>query len=53
MATMKDKDFLADAVKTKIDIEPMTGEETAELIAKFSAVPPAVVERAKKATLKE
>ena len=53
MATMKDKDFLADAVKTKIDIEPMTGEETAELIAKFIAVPLAVVERAKKATLKE
>ncbi|MPZ58218.1 MAG: hypothetical protein GEU91_17335 [Rhizobiales bacterium] len=53
MATMKDKDFLADAVKTKIDIEPMTGEETASLIAKYSAVSPTVVERATKATSRD
>jgi tripartite-type tricarboxylate transporter receptor subunit TctC len=53
MATMKDKDFLADAEKTKIDIEPMTGEEVAELIARISAVPPAVVERAKRAQSRE
>jgi tripartite-type tricarboxylate transporter receptor subunit TctC len=49
LATAKDKEFLADATKTKIDIDPMTGEEVAALIAKISAVSPAVVERAKKA----
>jgi tripartite-type tricarboxylate transporter receptor subunit TctC len=53
MATMKDKAFLADAEKTKIDIEPMTGEETAALVAKYNSVSPAVVARAKKATAKE
>ena len=53
MAAMKDKDFLADAEKAKIDIEPMTGEETAALVAKYAAVPPAVVERAKQATARE
>jgi len=46
---MKDPKFLADAEKAKIDIDPKSGEEVAELVAKFSAVPPAVVERAKKA----
>jgi tripartite-type tricarboxylate transporter receptor subunit TctC len=53
MATMKDKDFLADAVKTKIDVEPMSGEETAALIEQFSAVSPAIAAQAKKATVKE
>jgi tripartite-type tricarboxylate transporter receptor subunit TctC len=48
-AAMKDKDFLADAEKTKIDIEPMGGEEVEALIAKLSAVSPEVVARAKKA----
>jgi tripartite-type tricarboxylate transporter receptor subunit TctC len=49
MAAMKDDKFLADAAKAKIDIEPMTGEQVADMVAKFSAVPPAVVERAKQA----
>jgi tripartite-type tricarboxylate transporter receptor subunit TctC len=49
MATMKDEKFLADAAKAKIDIDPMTGEEVAAMIAKLSAVPPAVVTRAKQA----
>jgi tripartite-type tricarboxylate transporter receptor subunit TctC len=53
MATMKDKDFLADAEKTRIDIEPMSGEEVEALVARFSSVPPAVVERAKQVTSKE
>ena len=50
MATMKDKEFVADAEKTKINIEPMSGEETAALIKKFSSVSPAVVKRAQEAT---
>jgi tripartite-type tricarboxylate transporter receptor subunit TctC len=49
MATMKDEKFLADAAKAKIDIDPMTGEQVAEMIARISAVPPAVVTRAKQA----
>jgi tripartite-type tricarboxylate transporter receptor subunit TctC len=53
MATMKDAKFLADAAKAKIDIEPMSGEQVAVLIAKYSAVSPAVVERAKKAISRE
>jgi tripartite-type tricarboxylate transporter receptor subunit TctC len=48
-ATMKDDKFLADAAKAKIDIEPMTGEQVEEVIARLSSVSPAVIERAKKA----
>jgi tripartite-type tricarboxylate transporter receptor subunit TctC len=53
MAAMKDKDFLADAEKAQIDIEPMTGEETAEMVEKYTSVPPKVVERAKQATARD
>ena len=49
MTTLKDDKFLADAAKAKIDIDPMTGEEVAAMIAKYSAAPPAVVARAKAA----
>ncbi len=47
--TMKDPQFVADAVKTQIDISPMTGEEVEALIAKLSSAPPAVIERTKAA----
>jgi hypothetical protein len=40
---------VADAVKTQIDISPMTGEEVEALIAKLSSAPPAVIERTKAA----
>jgi tripartite-type tricarboxylate transporter receptor subunit TctC len=53
MATMRDKDFLADAAKTKIDIQPMTGEEVEALVAKYTSVSPAVVARAKQVTSKD
>jgi tripartite-type tricarboxylate transporter receptor subunit TctC len=49
LATMKDPQFIADAAKTQIDISPMTGEEVEAFIARLSAAPPAVVERAKQA----
>jgi tripartite-type tricarboxylate transporter receptor subunit TctC len=48
-ATMKDPAFLADAAKTKIDISPMSGQDVEAFIARVSAAPPAVIERAKKA----
>lgn len=49
MRTMQDPEFLADAAKMQIDIEPMSGEAVEALIARFTASSPAVVERAKKA----
>ena len=49
MATMKDEKFLADAAKTQIDIEPMTGEEVEPSSPRSSAVSPAVIARAKQA----
>jgi tripartite-type tricarboxylate transporter receptor subunit TctC len=49
IATMEDKQFLADASTAQIDIAPNTGEEVAALIARHSATPKAVVERALRA----
>jgi tripartite-type tricarboxylate transporter receptor subunit TctC len=49
MATMEDRQFLADANTAQIDIAPNTGEEVAALIARHSATPKAVVERALRA----
>jgi hypothetical protein len=50
---MKDERFLADAAKTQIEVEPMSGEEVEALIAKMSAASPAVVARAKAAFSRE
>jgi tripartite-type tricarboxylate transporter receptor subunit TctC len=50
METMADKGFLADAEKTGIDINPMTGETVSRLWAEFAATPASVVEQAKKVT---
>jgi tripartite-type tricarboxylate transporter receptor subunit TctC len=47
LATMKDPEFIADAIKTQIDISPMTGEEVEAFIARLSTASPAVVERTK------
>ena len=49
MDTAKDPAFLEDALKTQIDISPMTGEQVDAFIARLSAVSPAIVERAKQA----
>ena len=48
-ATMKDKDFLADAEKTKIEITTATGEEVQNLVVKMYATPKPVVDRLIKA----
>lgn len=48
MATLADKEFLADAEKTRIDIIPATGEQVEQLIRRFYAAPPPIVERARK-----
>jgi tripartite-type tricarboxylate transporter receptor subunit TctC len=44
-ATMKDPEFLADAKKSKLEVEPEGGEHLAALIAKIYATPKMIVER--------
>jgi tripartite-type tricarboxylate transporter receptor subunit TctC len=44
-ATMKDPEFLADAQKSKVDLDPVSGEELQKLTEDLMATPPAVVAR--------
>jgi hypothetical protein len=44
---MKDPEFLADAKKSKLDINPLTGEELQENIREIFNLEPALVERLK------
>ena len=46
-ATMQDKDFLADAERTRIDVVPTSGEKVQQLVERLYATPKATVERAK------
>ena len=48
-ATMRDKVFLDDAEKLRVDIEPLSGTKVQELVAKLYTTPRDVVERARKA----
>jgi tripartite-type tricarboxylate transporter receptor subunit TctC len=48
-ATMKDPAFLAEAEKLKLDIDPLTGEQVAELVAQVAATPPDVAARVRTA----
>lgn len=43
--TVKDKDFLAEAEKLKLDISPISAAETASVVEKFYATPAAVVQK--------
>ena len=47
--TMKDPEFLADAKKSKLDIDPIGGEEVQKMIADMFKLPPALVARLKEA----
>ena len=47
--TMADPQFLADAEKVRIDIEPLPGAKVQEVVAKLYAAPKEVVERARQA----
>jgi tripartite-type tricarboxylate transporter receptor subunit TctC len=49
MATLKDKDFLADAEKARLDVEPLDGARVQELVAKVYASPAHIIEKAKRA----
>jgi tripartite-type tricarboxylate transporter receptor subunit TctC len=48
-ATMADKVFLADAEKSRLDIEPLSGAKVQEVVAKLYATPKDIVERARRA----
>jgi tripartite-type tricarboxylate transporter receptor subunit TctC len=45
MAMVKDREFLADAERSKLDITPIDGDAVRTLIAKMAATPRAVIER--------
>jgi tripartite-type tricarboxylate transporter receptor subunit TctC len=46
-ATVKDPQFLAEAEKAKMDIGPMTGEESQKIADSIVNTPPGVIDRAK------
>ena len=46
---MKDADFLAEADRLKIDVDPMSGEEVQAAIAQVLATPPEVIARTQQA----
>ena len=48
-ATMEDAEFLAEAAKAKMDIDPRYGEDLDKLAATIAATPPEAIERLKKA----
>jgi hypothetical protein len=45
MAMVRDREFLADAERSKLDITPIDGEALRAIIAKMAATPRAVIER--------
>ena len=47
MGTMKDAEFLADAQRANIDIDPVPGEEVAKLLQQFADYPKRVIDKAK------
>jgi len=49
MATMKDKDFLAEAGKLGLDIDPATADDVQALLERFAAFSPAIFEKARQA----
>lgn len=46
-ATLKDKDFLAEAEKLRIDVSPSSGQKVQETVEKLYATPKPIVERAR------
>jgi hypothetical protein len=51
MQTMRDEALLAEAQKTGIEIDPISGEELQGLAQKIYATPAAIVEQAKQAVM--
>jgi tripartite-type tricarboxylate transporter receptor subunit TctC len=48
-ATMKDKGFLADAERSKLEVDPLTGEQVAALVEQVSRTAPETAERVRAA----
>ena len=48
-ATMKDKDFLADAAKLNLDVDPLTGEQDAGLVEQVARTSPETAARVRAA----
>ena len=46
---MKDKELLADAEKLKIEVDALSGEQVADLVAQLYRTPPDVVARVRAA----
>lgn len=46
-AMMKDPELLADAKKTKVEVDPLSGEEIQALVQKLFDTPPALIEKAR------
>ncbi len=44
--TLKDPDFIAEAEKTQLEIEPLTGAEIEKMLVKAYGAPKTIVERA-------
>jgi tripartite-type tricarboxylate transporter receptor subunit TctC len=49
MATMDDSEFKADATKTKLDLDPIAGEDVQKMIAGIFKLPPSLVAKLKAA----
>jgi tripartite-type tricarboxylate transporter receptor subunit TctC len=49
MATMQDKDFLAEADKTQLEVNPVSGEDVDNLVKDIYATPADIVAKAKEA----
>jgi tripartite-type tricarboxylate transporter receptor subunit TctC len=49
MTTMKDKDFLAEANKVGLDIDPATADEVEKLLVHFTSFSPAIFAKAREA----
>jgi tripartite-type tricarboxylate transporter receptor subunit TctC len=49
VAVMKDKDFMAEADKTGLDIDPASPEDVEALLKRFAAFPPEVFQKAQEA----
>jgi hypothetical protein len=47
--TLKDKDFLAEAEKSKLDLDPLTGEELEAKVSGLFKLNPALVAKLKEA----
>ena len=48
-ATMKDGEFLAEAARVGLDVDPATAEEVEELLKRFAAYPPEILHKAQDA----